>query len=109
MFDCVLPTRIGRHGTAFGSHGNIKLKNEKHKLSDKSLDSLCSCRVCQNFSRGYLSHLIRENEMYGMSLLSYHNLYFLLEIGRQARTAIENSSYDAFRNTFWDNYNKTDS
>jgi len=89
MFDCVLPTRIGRHGTAFGTYGYIKIKNEKHKLSDSKLDSECSCKVCQNYSRGYLRHLIQENEMYGMTLLSYHNLYFLLEITRNARIAIE--------------------
>lgn len=105
MFDCVLPTRIGRHGTAFGSYGNVKLKNEQHKLSDAHLDDLCLCKVCKNFSRGYLRHLITENEIYGMSLLSYHNLYFLLELSRKARNAIEKWEYTTFRNNFWKNYN----
>lgn len=107
MFDCVLPTRIGRHGTAFGTYGYVKIKNEKHKLSDERLDSECSCKVCQNYSRGYLRHLIQENEMYGMSLLSYHNLYFLLEITRNARTAIEERNYETFRKKFWEKYSIT--
>lgn len=105
MFDCVLPTRIGRHGTAFGTHGYVKIKNEKHKLSDASLDSECSCKVCKNYSRGYLRHLISENEMYGMSLLSYHNLYFLLELTRKAKKAIQEKKYEEFRKIFWEQYN----
>ncbi len=104
MFDCVLPTRIWRHGTAFGGYGNIKIKNEKHKLSDKALDEHCNCKVCKNFSRWYLRHLIGENEIYGMSLLSYHNLYFLLELWRNARIAIERWEYESFRKNFWNKY-----
>ena len=104
MFDCVLPTRIGRHGMAFGSFGNIRIKNLEHKLSTAKLDEYCSCKVCQNFSRGYLRHLITENEMYGMSLLSYHNLYFLLELTRNARIAIEQGNYEKFRKNFWEKY-----
>ena len=104
MFDCVLPTRIGRHGTAFGSYGNMKVKNVEHKLSDKKLDEFCSCKVCQNFSRGYLRHLVTENEIYGMSLLSYHNLSFLIELCRNARIAIEAWEYTQFRKDFWKKY-----
>jgi len=69
MFDCVLPTRVGRHGKAFGTYGSINIKNERFKLSDESLDSECRCKVCKNYSRGYLRHLIKEDEMHGMSLL----------------------------------------
>lgn len=101
MFDCVLPTRIGRHGTVFTSYGNLKIKNEAHKLSDKSLDESCTCKVCKNYSRGYLRHITTENEIYGMSLLSYHNLYFLLELSRNARNAIEQERYSEFRDNFW--------
>jgi len=104
MFDCVLPTRIGRHGTAFGTHGYIKIKNEKYKLSDEKLDEECSCKVCQNYSRGYLRHLIVENEIYGMTLLSYHNLFFLLELTRGARKAIGEKKYEDFRKKFWEKY-----
>lgn len=104
MFDCVLPTRIGRHGRAFSTYGNLNIKNEKHKLSDEKLDTECSCKVCKNFSRGYLRHLIWENEMYGMSLLSYHNLYFLLELTRKARSAIQAWNYQSLRKEFWSKY-----
>lgn len=104
MFDCVLPTRIWRHGKTFGTYGSINIKNHKHKLSDERLDTECDCKVCQNFSRGYLRHLIGENEIYGMSLLSYHNLYFLLKIGRKARTAIKEWKYEEFREEFWKKY-----
>lgn len=107
MFDCVLPTRIGRHGTAFWTYGNIKIRNEKYKLSDEHLDRECSCKVCKNFSRGYLRHLTVENEIYGMSLLSYHNLFFLLELTRNARIAINQGKYDDFRKNFWEKYPST--
>ena len=107
MFDCVLPTRIGRHGTAFWSYGNIKIKNEKYKLSDAALDIHCECKVCKNYSKGYLRHLILENEMQGMTLLSYHNLSFLLQISRNARLAIEQKKYSEFRNAFWEKYSQT--
>lgn len=106
MFDCVLPTRIGRHGRAFSTYGNLNIKNEKHKLSDEKLDAECSCKVCKKFSRGYLRHLIWENEMYGMSLLSYHNLYFLLELTRKARRAIQAWSYQSLRKEFWSKYSE---
>lgn len=77
MFDCVLPTRLGRHGTAYSSQGNINIKNEAHKLSDKPLDPKCSCYTCKNYSRAYLRHLIQENEVLGIHLLSNHNIAFL--------------------------------
>ena len=102
MFDCVLPTRIGRHGTVFTSYGNLKIKNEKHKFSDLKIDDTCTCKVCLNYSRWYLRHLITENEIYGMSLLSYHNLYFLIELTKNARKAIELWEYSKFRDAFWE-------
>ncbi len=104
MFDCVLPTRVGRHGLTFGTYGNIRIKNLEHKLSDAKLDAECSCKVCKNFSRWYLRHLITENEMYGMSLLSYHNLSFLIELSKKARTAIQEGNYEVFRKKFWEKY-----
>lgn len=104
MFDCVLPTRIWRHGKAFGTYGSINIKNKEHTLSDKVLDNECSCKVCRNYSRGYLRHLMRENEMLGMSLISYHNLYFLIELTQKARNAISKWKYEAFRKDFWEKY-----
>lgn len=106
MFDCVLPTRIGRHGTAFGTRGYIRIKNEQYKLSDESLDTQCQCKVCKWYSKWYLRHLIQENEMYGMSLLSYHNLAFLLQITTNARKAIQEWTYQDMRKNFWEQYSE---
>lgn len=104
MFDCVLPTRIWRHGRAFTTFGDINIKNKKYRLSDKPLDERSDSKVCKNYSLGYLHHLIRENEMLWMSLLSYHNLYFLLELTRKAKAAITQWKYESFREQFWKNY-----
>ena len=104
MFDCVLPTRVWRHWLAFWTYWNIRIKNAQYKLSEEKLDEHCSCKVCKNYSRGYLRHLAVENEIYGMSLLSYHNLYFLIELSKNARKAIQQWKYDDFRKKFWENY-----
>lgn len=104
MFDCVLPTRIGRHGTAFGTNGYVKVTNSKFKLSDQKLDPVCDCKVCKNYSMGYLRHLVQEDEMLGLQLLSYHNLYFLVHLAKKARNAILENNYENFRNNFWSQY-----
>jgi len=101
MFDCVLPTRVGRHGLAFSSYWNIKIKNEKYKFSKQSLDPNCDCKVCKNYTLAYLRHLITENEIIGMQLLSYHNLYFLIDLTKKARTAIINWNFEEFRKDFY--------
>jgi queuine tRNA-ribosyltransferase len=106
MFDCVLPTRVWRHWKAFWTYGSINIKNEKFKLSDEKLDPECGCKVCKNYSRGYLRHLIKEDEMQGMSLLSYHNLQFLIDLSQKARTAIQEWTYENFRNIFWKKYSQ---
>lgn len=80
MFDCVLPTRLGRHGSAFTTDGIIHVKNEKNKLSKAPLEKNCDCYVCKNYSRAYLRHLIVEKEMLGLHLLSYHNIAYLTQI-----------------------------
>lgn len=104
MFDCVLPTRVWRHGKAFWSYWSINIKNEKFKLSDEKLDSECACKVCKNYSRWYLRHLIKEDEMHGMSLLSHHNLQFLIDLWKNARIAIQQWKYSEFRDIFWSKY-----
>ncbi|MFA5916869.1 MAG: tRNA guanosine(34) transglycosylase Tgt [Candidatus Gracilibacteria bacterium] len=106
MFDCVLPTRVGRHGLAFSSTGNIKVKNEQYKLSNEPLDKTCDCKVCTSYSLGYLRHLILENEILGMHLLSYHNLYFLINLTKKARIAIIEGKFEEFRKNFYGKYNK---
>lgn len=104
MFDCVLPTRIGRHGTAFSSFWYIKITNEKYKLADESLDELCDCKTCKNYSKWYLRHLLQEDEMLWMQLLSYHNLYFLVNLAKKARNAILENKFEEFRKIFWSKY-----
>jgi queuine tRNA-ribosyltransferase len=78
MFDCVLPTRLGRHGTAFTNEGTIHLRKEKNRLSTKPLDPKCKCYTCKNYTRAYLRHLVIEKEILGIHLLSYHNIAFLI-------------------------------
>lgn len=104
MFDCVLPTRIWRHGSVFSHNWYIRVKNEKYKLSDEKLDNLCDCKVCKNYSKWYLRHLIQEDEMLWLQLLSYHNLYFLVNLAKKARNAVIEWKYDEFRNEFWSRY-----
>ncbi len=104
MFDCVLPTRVGRHWLAFSSIWNVKVKNEKYKLSNEKLDKNCDCKVCRDYSLWYLRHLILENEILWMHLLSYHNLYFLIHLAKKARIAIIEWKYKEFRNSFYEKY-----
>ncbi len=106
MFDCVLPTRIGRHGSAFSHTGYIKITNEKYKLSHEPLDPECDCKVCRNYTKWYLRHLLLEDEMLGMQLLSYHNLHFLVNLAKKARIAILENRYEAFRDNFWNKYDE---
>ncbi len=97
MFDCVLPTRTARMGTAFSHEGRLNLKNAEHITADIPLDERCSCPVCTEcYTRSYIGHLVRQHEMLGSILLSMHNIYFLLETMQHARQAIIDGSYKAF-------------
>ena len=93
MFDCVLPTRNGRNGYAFTSSGVVKIRNAKHKSSDRSLDEECDCYTCQNFSRAYLHHLDRCGEMLGSILMTKHNLYYYHSLMARLRDAIEQGTF----------------
>ena len=106
MFDCVLPTRLWRHWTVFSYSWNIKIKNKKYELDKTPIDERCDCKVCKNYTKGYLRHLIQEEEILWMQLLSYHNLYFLINLAKQARKAILKNKYEEFRENFWKNYPK---
>ena len=88
MFDCVLPTRLGRHGTAFSENGNIKLKNACYFDDKAPIDSKCKCYVCQNYSRSYLHHLVKEKEMLWWTLISLHNISYLHQVVEQERNRI---------------------
>jgi queuine tRNA-ribosyltransferase len=104
MFDCVLPTRIARNGTCMTSHGRLVVKNAKYAHDFTPLDENCNCYVCQNYTRAYLRHLFKADEILGPRLASYHNLYFLLNLMKQIRQAIENDNLLDFRAEFFENY-----
>lgn len=97
MFDCVLPTRIARNGTAMTSSGNLTIRNNEFKEDFNQLDSECDCYTCQNFSRAYLRHLINVNEILGGKLLSIHNIRYLTKLTEQIKDAIRNNSLLDFR------------
>lgn len=96
MFDCVLPTRTARMGTAFSSQGRMNLRNAKYAHDFTPLDAECSCPTCQNHTRAYIRHLVKQNEMLGGILLSIHNLHYLLNLMRQAREAVLAGAYEEF-------------
>ncbi len=89
MFDCVLPTRNARNGWLFTRSGDIKIRNAKHRDDTRPLDAACTCYCCRNFSRAYLHHLQRANEILGARLNTIHNLHYYLELMRGLRAAIE--------------------
>jgi queuine tRNA-ribosyltransferase len=96
MFDCVLPTRTARMGTAFSSQGRMNLRNARYADDFSALDPLCTCDTCTNHSRAYLRHLVTTKEMLASILLSQHNIHYLLNLTVQARQAIEEHRYGAF-------------
>ena len=108
MFDCVLPTRLARNGTAFTSAGTINLKNAEHAKDRRPIADECSCMACREFSRGYVRHLIKAEEILGLRLITLHNLHFYLDLMRQARTRIDNGTFDEFRNEFVSTYEARD-
>ena len=97
MFDCVLPTRTARMGTAFSSQGRMNLRNAKYTRDFGPLDPACTCPTCRNHSRAYLRHLVKQNEMLGGILLSIHNLHYLLDLMRRAREAVLADAYAEFQ------------
>lgn len=94
MFDCVLPTRLARHGSALTAEGRINLKNARYRTDFGPLDPECSCEACAGYSRAYLSHLCRENELLGHRLITLHNVTFVSELCRMARENIKAGSYE---------------
>jgi queuine tRNA-ribosyltransferase len=97
MFDCVLPTRTARTGSALTWEGRLNLKNARFARDPRPLDDECGCPACRRFSRAYLRHLVNQNELLGLRLLSLHNLRFLLELTANARAAIERGELHAFK------------
>ena len=97
MFDCVLPTRTARTGSATTWEGRLNLRNARYARDQRPLDESCDCPACARFTRAYLRHLVNQNELFGLRLISLHNLRFLLELTRGAREAIERSEFASFK------------
>ena len=104
MFDCVLPTRIARNGTAMTSRGKIVVRNASYAEEFEPLDRECDCYTCRNYSRAYLRHLVKANEILGSRLLTTHNLHFLLNLMKNVRQAIEEDRLLDFKREFFAKY-----
>jgi queuine tRNA-ribosyltransferase len=108
MFDCVLPTRLARNGTAFTATGTLNLKNAEFALDKRPIEENCACPACGEFTRGYIRHLIKAEEILGLRLITLHNLHFYLNLMSQARSEIESGAFDRFRKTFVAGYKTRD-
>ena len=97
FFDCVMPARNARHGHLFTSQGIINIKNAKYQLDDGPIDPQCQCPVCQGYSRAYLRHLFKAEEMLAMRFAVTHNLYFYNHLMQQIRDALDQGNFEAFR------------
>lgn len=105
MFDCVMPTRNARNGHYFTTFGAVKIKNAVHRFDQSPLDSECDCYTCQNFSRAYLHHLFKCNEMLSAQLGTIHNLRYYQRLMADIRQSIEDDKFDAFVDTFYQHQN----
>ncbi|MFD2670458.1 tRNA guanosine(34) transglycosylase Tgt [Marinicrinis sediminis] len=104
MFDCVLPTRIARNGTVMTSQGRLVVRNAKFTDDFGPLDPNCDCYTCQHYSRAYIRHLMKADEMFGVRLTTYHNLYFLVQLMNRVRQAISEDRLLDFRDEFFEQY-----
>lgn len=107
MFDCVLPTRIGRNGTVFTSNGRIIVRDAKYAEDFSPIDPECDCYTCRNFSRAYVRHLFKSGEMLGLRLATWHNLRFLIKLMENVREAIKNDCLADYRKEFFTKYGYT--
>ena len=100
MFDCVLPTRLARNGTAFTARGTLNLKNAEFAMQKGPIEEDCVCPACREFSRGYIRHLVKAEEILGLRLITLHNLHFYLHLMRRTRAAIKSQTFGQFRREF---------
>ncbi len=107
MFDCIMPTRNGRNGTAFTSHGQLVIKNAKFKRQFIPLDEPCDCYTCRTFTRAYLRHLFNAQEVLVLRLISLHNVHFYVQLMRRARQAILAGAFMPFKKEFLEHYRKS--
>ena len=106
MFDCVMPTRNARNGTAFTWMGKITVRNSAYKYDNNPIDEKCKCFVCRKYSRSYIRHLFNAKEMLGPILVTYHNLYFYNSLMKKMRKAIKDGKFESFKKNFIRNYNR---
>jgi queuine tRNA-ribosyltransferase len=104
MFDCVLPTRVARNGTAFTSKGSISIKAGAYKADFRPIEEGCDCFACRHFTRSYLRHLLNVGEILGLRMLSVHNTRMFLRVMEQVRAAIADGNFASFRREFVANY-----
>lgn len=104
MFDCVYPTRVARNGTAMTWNGRLVIKNAQYEHDFHPIDEHCNCYTCRNYSRAYIRHLVRVNEIFGLRLLTIHNLYFLIDFMRQMRQSIMEDRFPEFYRKFTANF-----
>jgi queuine tRNA-ribosyltransferase len=109
MFDCVLPTRIARNGALFTRTGRLNIRNTACTRDARPIEDGCQCYTCRHFSRAYLRHLFKAEEILGLRLMTIHNLHFLLDLMRRIRQSILDSEFSAFRQGFLEGYRLTDS
>jgi len=107
MFDCVLPTRVGRNGSLITHRGKVALRNAKYTKDFTSPDPMCDCYVCKNHTLAYLRHLFITDEVLGPRLASYHNLYFSLNLVRRIRKSIIEGNFIQFKENFYKTYKDT--
>lgn len=100
LFDCVMPARNARHGQLFTKKGIININNAKYQIDNHPIDDTCSCPACRNYSRAYIRHLLKANEMLGMRLAVIHNLYFYNNLMQEIRDNIENGSFDDYKSEY---------
>jgi len=104
MFDCVYPTRVARNGTAMIPTGRLVVRNAQYAEDWRPIDEHCDCYTCRHFSRAYIRHLFKAEEILALRLLSIHNLHFLLKFAEDMRNAIANDTFPEFRESFLANY-----
>ena len=104
MFDTCVPTRYGRHGSAFTSIGKLTIRNSEYTKDFRPLDENCDCHVCLNYTRAYIRHLLNLKEITGVRLMSYHNLYFYIKLMERIRLAIDEDRYAQFESDFLKKY-----
>ena len=105
MFDCVIPTRNARNGQLFTSNGVLNIRNSPYKMSDEPIDKECNCKVCKNYTRAYLNHLDRTNEILGSILSTYHNIFYYQSLMNDIRVALEDNIFAKFLKDFYNKRN----